>query len=167
MDSQDGGDNGHEHITADRNEQMPIWMASIRHISIVALLFIVAGVAEIGGGWLVWKAIREPETLHSKSTIFRVLMAAGGALMLAGYGFIVTLQPLDDFGRLFAAYGGVFIGMSLSWAALFDDFRPDRYDIIGSCIAVIGAAIILFAPRGGDTNDNAHETPANFAYSPL
>lgn len=141
----------------------PATTSMIRHVVIVVALFIFAGVCEIGGGWLVWKAIREPDTIQNRSKTVRVLMATGGAVLLAGYGFVVTLQPLDDFGRLFAAYGGAFMAMSLLWAAVFDGFHPDKYDFIGSCVAILGASIILFAPRhcakGASDNDQA--------YSPL
>jgi len=104
----------------------------------VSLLFFVAGLAEIGGGWLVWKAVRENKPLW---------WAAAGALILIAYGFIPTLQPLEDFGRLYAVYGGVFIGMSFGWGYFFDGVVPDRGDVVGSTIALIGVYVILFWPR--------------------
>ena len=119
----------------------------------VAALFVLAGFSEIGGGWLVWKGMREPETLPRWGANRRKVVVAVGSVLLMLYGFLVTLQPLESFGRLFAAYGTIFIFMSIGWAAVFDGFRPDRYDICGALIAVVAAAVILFAPRG-DGQDN-------------
>ena len=62
-------------------------------------------------------------------------------------GFLPTLQPLDDFGRLYAVYGGVFIGMSFCWAAVFDGAKPDMGDLVGSCIALLGVCVVLAWPR--------------------
>ena len=73
-----------------------------------------------------------------------------GSLVLVLYGFIPTLQPISEFGRLYAIYGGIFIGMSFAWARVFDGFRPDKGDVIGSLIAFVGVATVLFWPRGGD-----------------
>ena len=73
--------------------------------------------------------------------------AACGALVLAAYGFIPCLQPIDDFGRLYAAYGGIFIGMSFAWARVVDGTALDRGDVIGSAVALIGVAIVLLWPR--------------------
>ena len=107
-------------------------------IAIVCILFIVAGALEIAGGWLIWQAIREKQHWS---------LALLGSISLILYGFIVTLQPLNDFGRLFAAYGGIFIALSLLWAFIFDGFRPDAGDYIGALVSLIGAALILFWPR--------------------
>ena len=104
----------------------------------VSGLFLAAGIAEIGGGWLVWKAVREGAPRW---------WAACGGLVLAAYGFIPCLQPIDDFGRLYAAYGGVFIGMSFAWARIVDGMALDRGDVIGSAVALIGVAIVLLWPR--------------------
>ena len=112
----------------------------------VALLFLAAGMAEIGGGWMVWKAMRE-----NKPWWWALL----GSLVLVGYGFIPTLQPLDDFGRLYAVYGGIFIGLSFIWGALFDDMKIDNGDIIGSLISFVGVAFILYWPR----DDSASGAP--------
>ena len=83
----------------------------------VSLLFFAAGLAEIGGGWLVWQAARENQPRW---------WAVAGSIILMIYGFLPTLQPLDDFGRLYAVYGGVFIGMSFAWGYLVDGIVPDR-----------------------------------------
>ncbi|EOD06507.1 hypothetical protein EMIHUDRAFT_68676, partial [Emiliania huxleyi CCMP1516] len=92
---------------------------SYSRIAYVSILFFVAGVAEIGGGWLVWQAVREQKP--------RWWAVAGGAVLVL-YGFVPTLQPLNDFGRLYAVYGGVFIGMSFVWGYLFDGIVPDTGD---------------------------------------
>ena len=89
------------------------------------LLFVVAAVAEIGGAWLVWQGVREHRG---------VLWAIGGILALGAYGFVATFQPDPNFGRILAAYGGIFVGGSLAWGMLVDGFKPDRYDIAGAAI---------------------------------
>ncbi|KEI43351.1 YnfA family protein [Saccharopolyspora rectivirgula] len=102
------------------------------------VLFLLAAVAEIGGAWLVWQGVREHRGL---------LWAGAGVLALGIYGFVATLQPDQNFGRVLAAYGGVFIAGSLLWGVVFDGFRPDRWDIIGSAICLVGVALIMYAPR--------------------
>jgi small multidrug resistance family-3 protein len=101
-------------------------------------LFIAAGLAEIGGGYLVWRWLRE-------SASWPVGLA--GASILIGYGIIPTLQPTADFGRVYAAYGGVFVIMSLLWGWALDGRRPDRFDWLGAVIVAIGVAVIFFGPR--------------------
>lgn len=102
------------------------------------LLFILAALAEIGGAWMVWQAVRED----------RAWWWAGlGVIALGLYGFVATLQPDAHFGRILAAYGGVFVAGSLAWGMVFDGFRPDRWDITGSIICLAGVAVIMFAPR--------------------
>ncbi|MCX5046205.1 YnfA family protein [Aldersonia sp. NBC_00410] len=103
------------------------------------LLFVLAAVAEIGGAWLVWQGIRE----HRGA-----LWVGLGVLALGAYGFVATLQPDANFGRILAAYGGVFVAGSLLWGVAFDGFRPDRWDIIGSAVCLAGVALIMYAPRG-------------------
>jgi small multidrug resistance family-3 protein len=101
-------------------------------------LFIVAALAEIGGAWLVWQGFREHRG---------VLWVGGGVIALGLYGFIATFQPDAHFGRILAAYGGVFVAGSLAWGMIFDGFRPDRYDILGSMVCLIGVGLIMYAPR--------------------
>jgi small multidrug resistance family-3 protein len=102
-------------------------------------LFIAAAVAEIGGAYLMWQAIKEGRGL---------LFALAGAALLVGYGAVAALQPDAHFGRVLAAYGGVFIIGSLLWGMVFDGFRPDRYDIAGAAVCLVGVAVIMYAPRG-------------------
>jgi small multidrug resistance family-3 protein len=102
-------------------------------------LFLLAAVAEIGGAWLVWQGVREHRGL---------VFAGAGVVVLGAYGFVATLQPDAHFGRILAAYGGVFVAGSLGWAMLFDGFRPDRADLIGAALCLAGVAVIMYAPRG-------------------
>ncbi|HEX8803657.1 MAG TPA: YnfA family protein [Acidimicrobiales bacterium] len=101
-------------------------------------LFGLAALAEIGGAWLVWQGVRE----HRGP-----LWVAGGFLALAGYGLVATFQPSSEFGRILAAYGGVFVAGSLLWGVLVDGFRPDRYDVAGAAVCLLGVAVIMYAPR--------------------
>lgn len=100
-------------------------------------IFILAGLCEIGGGYMVWLWLRD-----NKPWWFGLL----GGIILFGYGIIATLQPAN-FGRVYAAYGGIFIIMALLWGWKIDQIKPDKYDIIGSCVALLGMCIIMFAPR--------------------
>jgi small multidrug resistance family-3 protein len=102
------------------------------------LLFLLAAVAEIGGAWLVWQGVREHRGL---------LWIGAGVIALGLYGFVATLQPDAHFGRILAAYGGVFVAGSLTWGMAVDGFRPDRFDVIGAVICLIGVAVIMYAPR--------------------
>jgi small multidrug resistance family-3 protein len=102
------------------------------------LLFVLAALAEIGGAWLVWQGVREHRGL--------VFIGAGIAA-LGAYGFAATFQPDPHFGRVLAAYGGIFIAGSLAWGILVDKFRPDRYDLLGAAICLAGVAVIMYAPR--------------------
>ena len=77
------------------------------------------------------------------------LWAGAGIIALGLYGFVATLQPDARFGRILAAYGGVFVAGSLAWGVLMDGFRPDRYDITGALICLVGGAVIMYAPRSG------------------
>ena len=101
-------------------------------------LFVLAAIAEIGGAWLVWQGVREHRGL---------LWAGAGVIALGLYGFVATLQPDAQFGRILAAYGGVFVAGSLAWGMAFDGFRPDRADILGALICLIGVGVIMYWPR--------------------
>jgi len=102
------------------------------------ILFLLAAVFEIGGCWLVWQGVRE----HRGPA-----WIGFGVLTLGAYGFVATLQPDATFGRILAAYGGVFVAGSLLWGMAMDGFRPDRWDISGAVICLAGVAIIMYAPR--------------------
>ena len=102
------------------------------------LLFVVAALLEIGGAWLVWQGWREHRGLA---------WVAGGIVALAAYGFVATLQPDPHFGRILAAYGGVFVVGSLAWGVVADGFRPDRYDIVGALVCLAGVTVIMYGPR--------------------
>lgn len=102
-------------------------------------LFGIAAIAEIGGAYLVWLAIREGGEWW---------LALLGGLALFAYGLVATLQPDQNFGRVLAAYGGVFVAGSLGWGMAFDGFRPDRFDLAGAAICLAGVGVIMFAPRG-------------------
>ncbi len=101
--------------------------------------FIIAGIFEIGGGYLIWQWLRE-----GKGTLY----ALAGAVILILYGVVPTLQPEGSFGKIYAAYGGVFIVLSLLWGWKVEGIVPDRFDIIGGVIALIGVAVIMYWPRG-------------------
>jgi small multidrug resistance family-3 protein len=102
------------------------------------LLFVLAALAEIGGAWLVWQGVREHRGL---------LWIGAGVLALGAYGFVATLQPDPHFGRILAAYGGVFVAGSLAWGVVVDGFRPDRYDYIGATLCLVGVLVIMYGPR--------------------
>ncbi|MBI2246239.1 MAG: YnfA family protein [Nocardioides sp.] len=102
------------------------------------ILFVAAALAEIGGAWLVWQGVRE----------HRGWVYAGlGVVALGSYGFVATLQPDASFGRILAAYGGVFVAGSLAWGMVADGFRPDRYDVVGAVVCLVGVGVIMYAPR--------------------
>lgn len=118
-------------------ESPPQYSASAIASSI--FLFIFAGILEIGGGYLVWKGVREK--LKPAVTI------PLGCLVLVAYGFVPTLQPSGSFGRVFAVYGGFFIILSYLWAYVFDGTPMDTGDLVGSAIALAGVCIAWFWPR--------------------
>lgn len=101
-------------------------------------LFVVAAIAEIGGAWLVWQGVREHRGLA---------FVGAGVVALAAYGFIATFQADGNFGRILAAYGGIFVAGSLAWGTIADGFRPDRYDLIGAAVCLVGVGLIMFAPH--------------------
>jgi small multidrug resistance family-3 protein len=104
-------------------------------------LFLLAGLCEIGGGYLVWQWLREGKS---------VWLGLTGGIVLVLYGIIPTLQPaVFTFGRVYAAYGGVFIVLSLVWGWKIDGKTPDTFDLIGGLICLIGVAVIMYWPRPG------------------
>ncbi|MDQ0225835.1 YnfA family protein [Metabacillus niabensis] len=101
-------------------------------------LFLLAGIAEIGGGYLIWLWLREGKPFY---------WGVFGGLALALYGVIATFQSFPSFGRVYAAYGGVFIVLSVLWGWGIDKKTPDVYDWIGACICLVGVGVMLLAPR--------------------
>ncbi len=100
-------------------------------------IFILAGLCEIGGGYLIWLWLKE-----GKPVWYGLI----GALVLALYGVVATWQTAG-FGRVYAAYGGIFIVMALMWGWKIDGFQPDKWDVIGALVALTGACIIIYMPR--------------------
>ena len=100
-------------------------------------LFLAAGLCEIGGGYLVWQWWRSGASW---------IWGLAGALLLVLYGFVPTYQPAH-FGRVYAAYGGVFVVASVLWGLGIDRVVPDRFDLIGAALCLLGVAIIMYAPR--------------------
>ncbi|SFB04988.1 small multidrug resistance family-3 protein [Cohnella sp. OV330] len=103
-------------------------------------IFVLAGLAEIGGGYMVWLWLRESRPLW---------YGIVGSLVLIAYGIIPTLQSFPSFGRVYAAYGGVFVVLAVLWGWLVDKKAPDMYDWIGAAICLIGVSVMLWAPRSG------------------
>lgn len=100
-------------------------------------MFFFAALLEIGGGYLVWKWLKE-----HKGKIFGLV----GGMILFTYGIIPTFQPAN-FGRVYAAYGGIFIISSVLWGYWVDHKKPDKYEIIGSIVVLLGVAIMFYFPR--------------------
>lgn len=101
--------------------------------------FVLAGVFEIGGGYLVWLWLRDGKSIW---------YGLAGAISLIVYGIVPTLQPPSaSFGRVYAAYGGIFIVLSIIWGWKIDNVVPDKFDLIGGGIALIGVLIIMYYPR--------------------
>ena len=108
-------------------------MIIIKSVSI----FVLAGLCEIGGGYLVWLWLKEGNPLW-----YGLL----GGLILALYGVVATLQT-SNFAKVYATYGGFFIFLSLIWAYKFDKYSPTKYDIIGALIPLLEVCIIYYSPR--------------------
>jgi small multidrug resistance family-3 protein len=102
-------------------------------------LFLLAAIFEIGGAWLVWQGVREHKG---------IAWIGAGVLALGVYGFVATLQLDAHFGRILAAYGGVFVVGSLLWGMVMDGYRPDRYDLVGALFCLAGVAVLMYSPRG-------------------
>ena len=101
-------------------------------------LFVLAGLCEIGGGYLVWGWMREHKPL---------LWALLGAAVLAADGVVAALQPISEFGRVYAAYGGIFIALALLWGIFVDGFRPDRWDWLGAAVCIVGVMVMIVPSR--------------------
>ena len=111
----------------------------MERLLIIGGLFVLAELCKISGGYLVWGWLTEHKPLP---------WAFLGATILAAYGVVAALQPIPEFGRVYAAYGGVFITLALAWGVLVDRFRPDRWDLLGAAICVVGVLVMLAPPRG-------------------
>lgn len=107
------------------------------------LLFILAGIFEIGGGYFIWIWLREGGGLP---------FAFLGAIVLFLYGVVPTFQPAD-FHRIYATYGGIFVVMSILWGWVFEKTAPDIYDLIGALIILVGVSIIFYWPRKDEVNE--------------
>jgi small multidrug resistance family-3 protein len=118
-------------------------MSSIFHS---VLLFCLAGCAEIGGGYLVWLWWRDGKPL---------LVGILGAVALILYGIIPTYQPAH-FGRVYAAYGGVFVVLSVLWGWVVDGIEPDRFDVLGALLCLTGVAVIMYAPVRHEAQGDTH-----------
>lgn len=107
-------------------------------MEMTALIYIAAALAEIGGCFAFWAWLRLGKSIW---------WLAPGVVSLVLFAYLLTLVPSDAAGRAYAAYGGVYIAASLVWLWAMEDVRPDRWDIAGATLCLIGAAVILFGPR--------------------
>ena len=103
-------------------------------------IYAAAALAEIAGCFAFWAWMRQGAS---------VLWLLPGLVSLAAFAWLLTLAPSDYAGRAYAAYGGVYVAASLVWLWLAEGRRPDQWDMTGALIVLIGAAIILWAPRAG------------------
>lgn len=142
--SSDGNNTNQTDLQESDTKDTVVWTVGTVFASIG--IFVLAGIAEISGGYLVWQTIRE-----SKPWYYAVL----GSLVLIAYGFIPTLQPLDSFGRVYAVYGGFFIILSYAWGWLLDGDKPDLGDWLGASIALGGVLLALFWPRSGSSSSSS------------
>lgn len=109
------------------------------HPLVVSGLFIITAVVEILGCWLALLAVRGG---------WNPWQLGGAALSLGGFAWLLTLHPAAA-GRVYAAYGGIYVAVAILWLWLVDGVRPDRWDLIGAGLCIVGTAVIYFAPRGG------------------
>jgi small multidrug resistance family-3 protein len=124
---------------------MAIERTKVKKIAITLLFFFIAGLCEIGGGYLVWLWLRDGMSW---------MLGALGGFVLFLYGVVPTFQP-SHFHRIYAAYGGIFIVMAVFWGWIFEGIAPDRLDVIGSAISLAGVAIIFYMPRKGEEGEKA------------
>jgi small multidrug resistance family-3 protein len=100
-------------------------------------IFIFAALLEISGGYLIWRWLKN----HQGKIIGLI-----GGLILFSYSVVMTLQP-ENFGKVYAAYGGIFVIFSLLWGYWIDKKKPDRFEIFGSIVVLIGISIMFYFPR--------------------
>jgi small multidrug resistance family-3 protein len=130
--------NGRDHVGSCPSHAPRRALGGAAMIIWALVLFVVAGFAEIGGGYLVWMWLRGGSSLW---------IGLLGGLVLFLYGVIPTLQPQGTFGRIYAAYGGIFVCLATLWGWKVDHIVPDRFDLIGAGVCLVGVAIIMWAPR--------------------
>jgi small multidrug resistance family-3 protein len=111
-----------------------------RKVLTILFFFFLAGLCEIGGGYLVWLWLREGMSW---------ILGAFGGFVLFLYGIVPTFQP-SYFHRIYAAYSGIFIVMALFWGWIFDGIAPDLFDIFSAMISLVGVGIIFYMPRKGE-----------------
>lgn len=126
----------------DSQANATIRISKFKHISTMSIIktigiFILAGFCEIGGGYLVWLWLREDKPFW---------LGVIGLVVLGFYGVVATWQSAN-FGRVYAAYGGIFIVLAILWGWKVDGFVPDKFDVIGGAIALLGMLVIMYAPR--------------------
>ena len=119
---------------------MTIERIKANKIAVTLFFFFIAGLCEIGGGYLVWLWLRDGMSW---------MLGAVGGFVLFLYGVVPTFQP-SHFHRIYAAYGGVFIVMAVFWGWIFEGIAPDTYDVIGTLVTVAGVIIIYYVPRKGE-----------------
>jgi small multidrug resistance family-3 protein len=102
-------------------------------------IYASAALAEIGGCFAFWLWLRTGKP---------ALWVLPGLVALVLFAALLTLSPAEHAGRAYAAYGGIYIALTLLWLWAVEGFRPDRWDVIGGAVCLIGAAIILWGPRG-------------------
>ena len=110
----------------------------MNHVAMTFAIYIAAAIAEIAGCFAVWSWLRLDKTAW---------LLVPGALSLAAFAYLLALIDTDAAGRAFAAYGGIYIAASLGWMFTVEGRLPDRWDVIGAGVCLIGAAIILLGPR--------------------
>jgi small multidrug resistance family-3 protein len=104
-----------------------------------ASVYVGAAVAEIAGCFAFWAWLRLGKT---------VWWLVPGLLSLVAFAYLLTLVETNAAGRAYAAYGGIYIVASLFWLRTIESVRPDRWDLAGASICLVGAAVILWGPRG-------------------
>jgi small multidrug resistance family-3 protein len=119
---------------------MTIERIKANKIAVTLFFFFIAGLCEIGGGYLVWLWLRDGMSW---------MLGAVGGFVLFLYGVVPTFQP-SHFHRIYAAYGGVFIAMAIFWGWIFEGIAPDTYDVIGTLVTVAGVILIYYVPRKGE-----------------
>lgn len=102
------------------------------------LIYAGAALAEIAGCFAFWVWLRS-----GKSPVWIL----PGIASLVAFGWLLTLIDSDYAGRAYAAYGGIYVAASIAWLWFLEGARPDRWDIVGAAVVLVGAAIILFGPR--------------------